>query len=163
SQGGRHRGACEAARSRRQARGALRLLGGSAGAVAADRARRAVRRGDLLGGVRVDETGAGDLPAHGARARRGTGRVLLRRRRRERRARRRPSRRDDPGALPAGRRILAVAGGTGVGGSTGPIDGGGARAVLITTMNDIPGYTVEEVYGEVFGLTVRSRNLGSQM
>jgi uncharacterized protein YbjQ (UPF0145 family) len=35
--------------------------------------------------------------------------------------------------------------------------------VLITTMNDIPGYTVEEVYGEVFGLTVRSRNIGSQM
>ena len=35
--------------------------------------------------------------------------------------------------------------------------------MLITTMNDIPGYTVEEVYGEVFGLTVRSRNLGSQM
>jgi uncharacterized protein YbjQ (UPF0145 family) len=35
--------------------------------------------------------------------------------------------------------------------------------VLITTMNDIPGYTVEEVFGEVFGLTVRSRNVGSQM
>jgi uncharacterized protein YbjQ (UPF0145 family) len=35
--------------------------------------------------------------------------------------------------------------------------------VLITTMNDIPGYTVDEVYGEVFGLTVRSRNVGSQM
>ena len=35
--------------------------------------------------------------------------------------------------------------------------------MLITTMNDIPGYTVEEVYGEVFGLTVRSRNMGSQM
>ena len=35
--------------------------------------------------------------------------------------------------------------------------------MLITTMNDIPGYAVEEVFGEVFGLTVRSRNLGSQM
>ena len=35
--------------------------------------------------------------------------------------------------------------------------------MLITTMNDIPGYTVDEVYGEVFGLTVRSRNVGSQM
>jgi uncharacterized protein YbjQ (UPF0145 family) len=35
--------------------------------------------------------------------------------------------------------------------------------VLITTMNDIPGHTIEEVYGEVFGLTVRSRNVGSQM
>ena len=34
--------------------------------------------------------------------------------------------------------------------------------MLITTMNDIPGYTIEEVYGEVFGLTVRSRNIGSQ-
>jgi len=35
--------------------------------------------------------------------------------------------------------------------------------VLITTTNDIPGYTVTDVYGEVFGLTVRSRNIGSQM
>src|ERR1700761_3269964 len=35
--------------------------------------------------------------------------------------------------------------------------------MLITTMNDIPGYSVEEVFGEVFGLTVRSRNLGSQI
>ena len=35
--------------------------------------------------------------------------------------------------------------------------------MLITTMNDVPGYSVEEVYGEVFGLTVRSRNIGSQM
>jgi uncharacterized protein YbjQ (UPF0145 family) len=30
-------------------------------------------------------------------------------------------------------------------------------------MNDIPGYEVEEVYGEVMGLTVRSRNIGSQL
>jgi len=35
--------------------------------------------------------------------------------------------------------------------------------VIITTMNDIPGYDVEEVFGEVFGLTVRSRNIGSQI
>ena len=35
--------------------------------------------------------------------------------------------------------------------------------MLITTMNDIPGYDVEEVFGEVFGLTVRSRNIGSQI
>ena len=35
--------------------------------------------------------------------------------------------------------------------------------MLITTMNDIPGYTIEEVFGEVFGLTVRSRNIGSQV
>ena len=26
--------------------------------------------------------------------------------------------------------------------------------MLITTMNDIPGYEVDEVFGEVFGLTV---------
>ena len=35
--------------------------------------------------------------------------------------------------------------------------------MLITTMNDIPGHEVEEVFGEVFGLTVRSRNIGSQL
>ena len=35
--------------------------------------------------------------------------------------------------------------------------------MIITTMNDIPGYEIEEVFGEVFGLTVRSRNLGSQL
>jgi uncharacterized protein YbjQ (UPF0145 family) len=35
--------------------------------------------------------------------------------------------------------------------------------MLITTANDLPGHSIEEVYGEVFGLTVRSRNLGSQI
>jgi uncharacterized protein YbjQ (UPF0145 family) len=35
--------------------------------------------------------------------------------------------------------------------------------VLISTMNDLPGYEVTEVLGEVFGLTVRSRNFGSQI
>ncbi|HUZ15142.1 MAG TPA: YbjQ family protein [Gaiellaceae bacterium] len=35
--------------------------------------------------------------------------------------------------------------------------------MIVTTMNDIPGYTVDEVFGEVMGLTVRSRNLGSQL
>src|SRR5207249_8153902 len=35
--------------------------------------------------------------------------------------------------------------------------------MLITTGNDLPGYEVEEVLGEVFGLTVRSRNVGSQI
>jgi uncharacterized protein YbjQ (UPF0145 family) len=35
--------------------------------------------------------------------------------------------------------------------------------VIVTTMNDIPGYEIDEVYGEVMGLTVRSRNMGSQM
>jgi uncharacterized protein YbjQ (UPF0145 family) len=35
--------------------------------------------------------------------------------------------------------------------------------VIISTMNDLPGYQVTNVIGEVFGLTVRSRNLGSQV
>jgi uncharacterized protein YbjQ (UPF0145 family) len=35
--------------------------------------------------------------------------------------------------------------------------------MIISTMNDLPGYTVDEVLGEVFGLTVRSRNVGSQI
>ena len=35
--------------------------------------------------------------------------------------------------------------------------------MIITTMNDLPGYDIEEVVGEVFGLTVRSRNLGAQV
>jgi uncharacterized protein YbjQ (UPF0145 family) len=35
--------------------------------------------------------------------------------------------------------------------------------MIVTTMNDIPGYAVEEVFGEVMGLTVRSRHLGSQL
>ena len=35
--------------------------------------------------------------------------------------------------------------------------------MIISTMNDLPGYQVDEVLGEVFGLTVRSRNVGSQI
>jgi uncharacterized protein YbjQ (UPF0145 family) len=35
--------------------------------------------------------------------------------------------------------------------------------MIISTMNDLPGYEIEEVLGEVFGLTVRSRNFGSQI
>jgi len=35
--------------------------------------------------------------------------------------------------------------------------------MLIATTNEIPGHEIEEVYGEVFGLTVRSRNAFSQM
>jgi uncharacterized protein YbjQ (UPF0145 family) len=35
--------------------------------------------------------------------------------------------------------------------------------VMVTTMNDLPGYRIGEVYGEVFGLTVRSRNIGSDI
>ena len=34
--------------------------------------------------------------------------------------------------------------------------------MLISTMNDLPGYEVTEVIGEVFGITVRSRNVGAQ-
>jgi len=35
--------------------------------------------------------------------------------------------------------------------------------MIITTMNDLPGYEIEEVLGEAFGLTVRARNVGSQI
>ena len=35
--------------------------------------------------------------------------------------------------------------------------------MIVTTMNEIPGYEIDEVYGEVMGLTVRSRNIGSQI
>src|SRR3984893_10589684 len=34
--------------------------------------------------------------------------------------------------------------------------------MLITTANYLPGYDITDVLGEVFGLTVRSRNVGSQ-
>src|SRR5690242_5285699 len=40
---------------------------------------------------------------------------------------------------------------------------GGAERMIVTTMNDIPGYEIDEVFGEVMGLTVRSRNIGSQI
>ena len=35
--------------------------------------------------------------------------------------------------------------------------------MLIATTNELAGYEIEEVLGEVFGLTVRSRNIGSQI
>ena len=35
--------------------------------------------------------------------------------------------------------------------------------MLIATTNEIPGHEIEEVFGEVFGLTVRSRNAFSQL
>ena len=44
--------------------------------------------------------------------------------------------------------------------------GGGQTAqqdVLVVTTNEAPGYRVQQVMGEVFGLTVRSRHLGSQI
>lgn len=34
--------------------------------------------------------------------------------------------------------------------------------MLITTANEFPGYQITEVLGEVFGLTIRSRNVVSQ-
>ncbi|MFC7807756.1 YbjQ family protein [Streptomyces olivaceus] len=44
------------------------------------------------------------------------------------------------------------------GGGQGP-----QPSVLVVTTNELPGYRVQEVLGEVFGLTVRSRHLGSQI
>ncbi|MFI8093923.1 YbjQ family protein [Streptomyces sp. NPDC086080] len=49
-----------------------------------------------------------------------------------------------------------------------PIDdytGGTAQdsPVLVVTTNEVPGHEVKQVIGEVFGLTVRSRHLGSQL
>ncbi|MCC3776862.1 YbjQ family protein [Streptomyces sp. UNOB3_S3] len=43
--------------------------------------------------------------------------------------------------------------------------GGGQQSqdVLVVTTNDVPGYRVDRVIGEVFGLTVRSRHIGSQI
>ena len=35
--------------------------------------------------------------------------------------------------------------------------------MLITTVTDFPDHEIERVLGEVFGLTVRSRNVGSQI
>src|ERR1700758_2126344 len=38
----------------------------------------------------------------------------------------------------------------------------GAQFLVVTT-NDVPGHRIDQVFGEVFGLTVRSRNAFSQM
>src|ERR1700732_973526 len=38
-----------------------------------------------------------------------------------------------------------------------------AQPFLTVTTNDVPGYRVDAVFGEVFGLTVRSRNAFSQL
>ncbi len=35
--------------------------------------------------------------------------------------------------------------------------------MIIVSTNEVPGHVVEEVFGEVFGLTVRSRNVGSNI
>jgi uncharacterized protein YbjQ (UPF0145 family) len=36
-------------------------------------------------------------------------------------------------------------------------------SLLVSTMNDVPGWRVDRVLGEVTGLTVRSRNVGTQI
>jgi uncharacterized protein YbjQ (UPF0145 family) len=36
-------------------------------------------------------------------------------------------------------------------------------SLLVSTMNDVPGWRVERVLGECTGLTVRSRNVGAQI
>ena len=35
--------------------------------------------------------------------------------------------------------------------------------MLIVTTNEVPGHRIDAVFGEVMGLTVRSRDIGSQM
>ena len=50
-----------------------------------------------------------------------------------------------------------------VGGTVEPQEAARCPELIVTTMNDLPGYRVTEVYGEVFGLTVRSRHLGSDI
>jgi uncharacterized protein YbjQ (UPF0145 family) len=42
------------------------------------------------------------------------------------------------------------------------VDASDRNRMLVVTTNDLPGYRIEEVLGEVFGLTVRSRNAVSQ-
>ena len=37
------------------------------------------------------------------------------------------------------------------------------ESILVVTTNDVPGYEVVKVYGEVFGVLVRSRNLLSNI
>jgi uncharacterized protein YbjQ (UPF0145 family) len=38
-----------------------------------------------------------------------------------------------------------------------------SNEVLVVTTNDVPGYEVTQVFGEVFGLIVRSRNVFSNI
>jgi uncharacterized protein YbjQ (UPF0145 family) len=35
--------------------------------------------------------------------------------------------------------------------------------IIVSTMNELPGHTITAVHGEVIGLTVRSRNVGSDI
>ncbi len=43
------------------------------------------------------------------------------------------------------------------------MEGGQQSDIIVVTTNDLPGYEVLEVYGEVFGLIVRSRNMFSNI
>jgi uncharacterized protein YbjQ (UPF0145 family) len=43
------------------------------------------------------------------------------------------------------------------------IASGAMDEIMVSTMNDLPGYEVVEVYGEVFGLIVRARNVFSNL
>jgi uncharacterized protein YbjQ (UPF0145 family) len=46
--------------------------------------------------------------------------------------------------------------------STGPLCAGSRVAtMIIVTTNDIAGYRIDAIYGEVMGLTVRSRDIGA--
>jgi uncharacterized protein YbjQ (UPF0145 family) len=44
-----------------------------------------------------------------------------------------------------------------------PLDDYSGPPILVSTMNDVPGYEITEVHGEVFGLVVRSRNMFSNI
>ncbi len=48
-------------------------------------------------------------------------------------------------------------------GAPSVVPAGSHYPVLVSTMNDLPGFEVTQVYGEVFGLTVRSRDVGSNL
>lgn len=37
------------------------------------------------------------------------------------------------------------------------------HGVIITTMNDLPGYRIVKVLGSVYGITVRARNIGADI
>ena len=44
-----------------------------------------------------------------------------------------------------------------------PVQADKGNGMILSTMNDLPGYEITEVIGEVFGITVRSRHIGSQL
>jgi uncharacterized protein YbjQ (UPF0145 family) len=73
-----------------------------------------------------------------------------------------PPQRQSPAPVLRSARARAVAGGRATAGVVASV----RRMeddIIITTMNDLPGYEVVEVYGEVFGLIVRARNVFSNI